>query len=305
MIQTVLGPASVPSRAVLVKGREGEVLVDWGKERADPAPERVLEDFPALAGLVEPEIGPAVVQLVQRFGPLGLCKEHQRGRLTWEHRDCTALRPEPVQLWAKHAREVARILQVKADLGGTQDPDPFGVLPSKGGRVPRGVSILSRARLEAERIRQRGGASSEEVSILSEELDDWETEVAEVDGEFEKQRRRLSEAQPSTPAGWREWVASNVNDGLGLFPTTLALHVEPESGMLRPVLSDSLSLLSRVYLELALEVSGSGETAFCSGCGHPYVARRKPKRGQANFYPECREARVPQRLHMRRKRAAL
>jgi hypothetical protein len=57
------------------------------------------------------------------------------------------------------------------------------------------------------------------------------------------------------------------------------------------------------FAVLGMLVAGSGKTAICSGCGRLYAPQRKPKRGYDNFCPERRAAKVPQRLHMRRKRA--
>ncbi len=52
-----------------------------------------------------------------------------------------------------------------------------------------------------------------------------------------------------------------------------------------------------------LEAAKTPGVAFCTECASPYAPKRRPKRGQDNFCPRCRDARVPQRLHMRRKRA--
>jgi hypothetical protein len=80
-------------------------------------------------------------------------------------------------------------------------------------------------------------------------------------------------------------------------------HGVDTTDAIRPAITDEGSLLARVYYELGMDVSGARATAFCSACDQPYAVNRQPKRGQNNYCPACRKAGVPQRLHMRRKRA--
>jgi hypothetical protein len=174
-------------------------------------------------------------------------------------------------------------------------PDPFGLA----------IPFSLRAtlwRVEVERRGRAAGARSDQIAELHQEVDVWEGRLEETRRRNEQVSRTLNSLLPSDAAGWRAWIASKVRDGLHDFPVRISMDVDTTDAI-RPAITDGGSLLARVYYELAMDVSGARATAFCSACAQPYAVNRQPKRGQNNYCPACREAGVPQRLHMRRKRS--
>ena len=293
------GPASVPARAWVVEGPDGEPCVDWGGGRVEPSDGNVLVDFAKLAAADREEAGEAVAAFVRAYGPLHLCAEHRREFLgPGGHGRCTLLKPEPVRVWLDHARGAALVLSVKESLQAGETPDPHGLQ----GREPDPNVTLDHLRLDVEKFRRERGATFEEISELWEEIEEWEGEAQEVAQKRVGLRAQLREYQPASAAGWWEWLAHEVNRGLGEYPPFLHLEASPGSGGVRPVLQ-TIGLLPRIYMALAFEVSGVGQLASCSHCGRFYAPNRAPKHGQRNYCPECREAHVPQRLHMRERRA--
>ena len=115
MFEVVSGIYSVPGDPFLVE-KAGDFFVDWGRERAEPDSGKVLHQFATLATLEEPEVGPAVVQFIRRFGSLVLCEEHKRYLLFPEHMRCKHLKPEPVSLWMELSGIVAKVLRVNASV---------------------------------------------------------------------------------------------------------------------------------------------------------------------------------------------
>lgn len=295
----VVGPASVPARVSLRRDAQGEWFVEWGKRRAKPlgTDDGILDAFTAL------ETPRAVKEFVQRFGPLGLCREHRRNRLDIEHGDCTPLHPEPVALWLEYSGVVSSIRRVRISLDSGQPPDPYGIEVPKDGAADRRDNRRNKEYLTIEKqFRELDGRGSERAAELRTLADEHRDNMTVKDDRIEFLRGELRESLPKNTLEWEHWIAAEVNQGLSEHPPQLRLSVDEARGRVVPTLSDQMSLLSRVYLELALSVCGVGGVAFCSFCGHPYTPLRAPKRGQDNFCEPCRSAGVHKRLHARRKR---
>lgn len=297
-----VGPASVPARALVVEAPDGELLIgtpkpqDGGRGRRAPASGPALPEFAALARSTDP--GEAVVEFVQRYGRLHLCREHERPIFP-HHRDCSQLDPEPLALWIARSEEVWRLLHTAESLKAGEQPDPFEVRHSVHKESP-----FPARRLEVEKtLREfRELDAHAKVEQLHLEMEGWEEEWEAIHRRRDRQRHQFLEILPSTPQGWREWLAREISGHLYEYPVSVGFEIDADDAF-QLTLRDSMSVLARVYFELAMEVAGVGRLASCSHCGRPYVPNRAPKRGQRNYCPECREAHVPQRLHMRERRA--
>jgi len=293
---------TVPERVFLVMV-DGEPCVDWdwgspGTGSAEP----LLAEFASLAWMTIPDLAGSVSGLVERFGPLSMCADHHTGRFSGGHTDCQVLKPEPLQLWKHHASIARRVLDVAGALERGAESDPYGVLPRPigdhwfDGLFDRQVLSLTK--------QQRAEGWSSELFDAAHQIAEEEVEkVRQAVRALEAQRRELKELLPKADnlEGWAAWMRSQVNISLLDFPTRLKLeHAERAA---TPVIEPTTGLLSRVYLELALEVSGTPRVAFCSECRRPYAFSVRPKRGQDNYCPSCRGS-ARKKRHMRRKRAA-
>ena len=270
-----------------------------------PTDDPLLPAFVAIADLPDGEQGPAVVSLVERFGVLSLCEPHRRTRYSLEHKDCKWLSPEPVSLWMTHARLAKAAFQILVSLEKGEDPDPYSARETLPLADTRGPDFVSAMELTIERHRPEGGWPEDfrdQLTAPPELWLHWFQLQHDVLRRAEKRIRNLVPADRDDQ-WWLRHVCSTINQGLIDFPTTVSVMFDPDASGITPYLSTSAGLLSRIYLHLAFEAAKAPGIAFCCGCGRPYTPQRQPKRGQDNFCPDCRSAHVPQRLHMRRRRA--
>lgn len=64
-------------------------------------------------------------------------------------------------------------------------------------------------------------------------------------------------------------------------------------------------LFPAIALQLAFSVARAEGLSICSACGHAYTRRRRPKTGQRNYCPTCKENGAPWRLAQQTRRAKL
>ena len=320
MFGVSMDPGSVPDHAFLVE-HDGLLCVDWEREPGRPPSKGdLLSEFAGLSALAAEDTGPAVVRLVKRFGVLSLCEPHFQPLDTVEHAECPRLKPEPVTLWLWQAHRVHQILHMLRALESGEDPEPYDIRHQAPPRDKRGRIFAERWSLKLERRRRAiewPSDSAEESQKFDEQFpafaaefyDEVSTLASTIQSKEDELNESVASIQRLLPGAddadeWRGRIRALVNRGLDWFPPTLRLGQDEDTDALRLVLSTSMGVLSRVYLSLAMEAAKAPGVAFCTGCAGPYAPKRRPKRGQDNFCPRCREARVPQRLHMRRKRAA-
>ena len=105
----------------------------------------------------------------------------------------------------------------------------------------------------------------------------------------------------------RRWIAQvylqeAVNRWLHLANVRLSLSwaIDVENPSLE-IEADTFGLLG---VQLLTAVTGAQNLALCDGCSKPYVREgRRPQTGRANYCPDCRGRKVPERERQRRRRS--
>lgn len=292
------GPPGVPTTLVIdgqeIQGEpviaDDDYLVAEGPIIGVVEPRRaVLDDFLGLAAGAGDE---AILAYASQYGFLDLAPAERPGALrafvlpsprvgdqvalTIGYRHAPGVTSEPLWLWRRIIREMAAVYAVAGHLhlGKTVDVADWEQLV---GTVRMPGSAEDRAKR----------SNSPPDSASSEEAGPWIlVNPRTVDG----QRQALS-------AVLGTWLA------LGAVRPMMAWG---EPGQDDPVITlGATTLFGGLVLELLLAVGGQPGFAICSGCGLPYVPRRRPPSGaygapRANYCPTCQGRKVPQNEAARR-----
>lgn len=130
--------------------------------------------------------------------------------------------------------------------------------------------------------------------------DDWDVIITEESDEIPRLIDSL------LARGWaaRIYLQEAVNRWLHLANVRLSLSwpIEDEKASLT-LEADTFGLLG---IQLLAALTGAQALAVCDGCDSPYIRpNRRPQTGRANYCPECKAAKVPERLRQQRKRARM
>ena len=130
--------------------------------------------------------------------------------------------------------------------------------------------------------------------------DDWEVIITEESDEIPRLIDSL------LARGWaaRVYLQEAVNRWLHLANVRLSLSwpIGQDKASLE-LEADTFGLLG---IQLLTAVTGAQALAVCDGCHSPYVRpNRRPQAGRANYCPECKSAKVPERLRQQRKRTRM
>jgi hypothetical protein len=127
---------------------------------------------------------------------------------------------------------------------------------------------------------------------------DWETIITEESDE----RPLLIDTLLARRWIARVYLQEAVNRWLQLANVLLSLRwpIGAEKASLK-LEGNTFGLLG---VQLLTAVTGAQGLTVCDGCSKPYVREgRRPQAGRANYCPDCRASKVPERIRQRRRRA--
>jgi len=255
-----------------------------GRQHVDP---KLLERFVALARSAD--LGSAVVDFVQDFGPLGvdadgqLLAAHDSNDLEQRRREVERMsvdrHGEPLTAYRQWSDKVAAVLPVVGALTTRRKPPTADLV--RFARVVLG-------RKEEVYYRQLFGEG---------EPPKVDPVRSGTDTEVEKDLRAV-ELRPLIAGVVTSWLYY-ARIGFGIrWPET-----ETDKPGQLAMVGGSAGCLPSVLLQLALTMTRAESAFTCSGCGLPFTPRRLPREGQRAFCGSCRAGGVPQKLATRALRA--
>ena len=127
--------------------------------------------------------------------------------------------------------------------------------------------------------------------------DDWECVITE---EIDKRTQLIDMLVARSWAG-RVYLQEAVNRWLRLGAVRLALRWP--IGVDKAFLELETGTYGILGVQLLAAVTGAQTLSICDGCGTPYIREgRRPQVGRANYCPDCRANKVPEKMRQRRKR---
>jgi len=251
-----------------------------GRQHVDP---KLLEKFVALARSAD--LGSAVVDFVQDFGPLGVDEDgqllaaHDPNDHAQRRREIERMsvdrHAEPLTAYRHWSDRVAAVLPV------------VGALTTR--RKPATADLVRFARVVL------GWTEEVYYRQLSGEGEPPKAKPVRsgTDAEVEKELRAV-ELRPLIAGVVTSWLYY-ARIGVGIrWPETKT----DKPGQLAMV-GGSAGCLPSVLLQLALTITRADSAFTCSGCGLPFTPRRLPREGQRAFCGVCRSEGVPQKLATR------
>jgi hypothetical protein len=127
---------------------------------------------------------------------------------------------------------------------------------------------------------------------------DWEVIITEETDE----RSLLIDSILARPWIARIYLQEAVNRWLHLGNVRLSMSWSINSE--NPSLEIEAETFGLLGVQLLTAVTGAQSLSLCDGCDRPYVREgRRPQTGRANYCPDCRKSKVPERERQRRRRA--
>lgn len=254
-----------------------------GSQEVEP---ELLEHFVALARAAD--FGSAVVDFVQKFGPLGVDTDgrlltandpNDQAQRRREIERMSVDRPsEPLTAYRQWSSRVAAVLPVVGSL-----------------TTQRKVSTPDLVRFARVVL---GWTEEVDYRQLSSEGEPPKVKPVRsgTDAQDEKRLRAL-ELRPLVAGLMTSWLY-DARIGIGIRWQEPRHGQSDQSGQLAMV-GGSGGCLPSVLLQLALTMTRVASVFTCSGCGLPFTPRRMPREGQRAFCGVCRSGGVPQKLATR------
>jgi hypothetical protein len=249
-----------------------------------------------------------IVRFVERWGPLGLCADHD---LPHEHNK------GPVVPRASGDSTVRWPVQADA-IQGCPAPSWRGIGATCRESADSYLRFAAQGRgilLAASALRKGMQPTNEMWKSATVGLD--RSAVAESAPELLLHRRvvhriftgEVAPYENVDDLGRQRWwwvvLGTQANDWLaisGVHPRIEMWMVDPQIRfMTSPV---GIGLFGTIAMQLLRAVTGHMAPEICDGCGEPYLpAKRRPKRGQKHWCPDCKKKGVPTREWRAAKRA--